>query len=228
MAERIAVLEERPFWKRALGFVIWAAVIIACVIGGRWGYRQWRASQLIPRLAAIQDVPDDAVLGGLVNLRCAAADEALSLYAADSVLRCYSPRRRFFLWTVPPKVDGTQLLMYYRVAPGSEEAILPWSTSWRGNGVSYRSVGITGLALEGEKLSVRFRLSKELSATTGLAVDAKYSSEFTLDEFAKLMDNCELDVRKEGLSHPDLGWPANLLKRAGALTPAAHDKLRGK
>ncbi len=229
MSDRAAPLAERPPWqKKLLSFAIWLAVTIACVLAGRWGYRKWRTSQLAPRLTVITDTPDDAALGELVGLRCSGADEALSAYAADSVLRCYSPAKRFFLWTAPPKSDGVQLLMYYRVLPGSEGAILPWTTVWKGNGVRYHSAEVTGLALEGEKVTVSFKLSKDLSSATGLAAGAQYNAGFTLEEFAKLMDNCELDVKKEGLSHPDLGWPANLLKRAGALTPEVLGKLQKK
>ncbi len=222
--------QDRPAWKRAGSLLLWALVIVLCVVAGRLGYRYWRVSQLAPRLASIKDKPDDAALGGLVNLRCAAADSKLADYALESPLRCYSTKRRFFLWTAPPKVDGTQLLMYYRVAPGTEGALLSWNAVWKGNGVSYRSAQITGAEFlsGGEKLSVEFKLSQDLCAATGLAVDKRHTAEFTIDEFVKLIEDTELDVPKSGLSHPDLGWPVNLLKRAGVLTPEVHDKLRGK
>jgi len=229
-AAEAALCASRPAWKRAVSFLLWVLAVILCAAGARLAYRYWRVSQLAPRLAGIRGKPDDAALGGLVNLRCGAADARLLDYALESPLRCYSPRRRFFLWTAPPGADGTQLLMYYRVVPGSEGALLPWNRVWRGNGVSYRSVRITGLEFRtgGEKLGVEFKLSKALSATTGLPAEKRFTAEFPLDEFVKLVQNAELDVPKAGLSHPDLGWPANLLERAGELTPEVLDKLRGK
>jgi hypothetical protein len=217
---------ERPLWRKVVSFLVTAAIIVLCAWVGRVIFREWKAGKLGSRLGAAAGKPDDEAVGGLINLRCSSADEALTTYADGSELRCYLPSRHIFLWSAAPKADGTQLLMYYRPAPGSEDSILPWSSSWKGNGVSYRTVALTRLEAAGEKLTVEFKLGDTLPAVTGIGAQAVHRAEFTVDEFLKLVDSCELDVPKGGLSHPDLGWPANLLKRAGALTPAVHEKLR--
>jgi len=119
-------------------------------------------------------------------------------------------------------------LMHYRLAPGSEDALLPWSVSWKGSGISYGSVELTRLEAAGGKLAVAFRLSASLSRTTGLPEGKSYAASFTPDEFLKLMDEGELEVKKASLYDADLGWPASLLARAGAFSDAVREKLKKK
>jgi hypothetical protein len=230
MSDRVAMLPgERPWWRRLLGHVITVAIVVALVLVGRWGYREWKVSGLAPRLQkAPAEKPDDEAVGTLLTLRCASAREALWNHADGSALRCYLPEKHLYMWVTPRKTDGTQLLMYYRLPPGSADAILPWNVVWKGNGVSYRNVELTKLSLAGEKLTAEFKLADTLPAILGLSADEVHRAEFKPEEFVKLVDTCELDVRKAPLTHPDLGWPANLLKRAGALTPKVYDKLRKK
>jgi hypothetical protein len=194
------------------------------------GYRHWKMGRLAPRLQQAVGKPDDVVLGELVNLHCAAADRKLSEYAAGSPLRCYSASLRFFLWTAPPGQDGVQQLVVYRMAPRGEGVLLPWQRVWKASGISYCNAQVTGAEIvtragDGQ-LRLEFKLCGELAEVTGLPAEARYTAVFACGEFAKLVEKAELDVPKSGLSHPDLAWPASLLKHADALTPEVHDRLR--
>lgn len=224
---RDRISAQRPLWKRGLSFAISIAVILLCVWLGRTLHREYQAGQLAPQLEAATGKPTDAI-GDLISLRCDSADEALAKYAAGSPRRCYFAKRRIFLWAGPRAEDGTQLLMYYRLAPGSEDALLGWNVRWQGKGIGYDSAELIRLGAADGKLTVEFRLSPSFAGTAGLAGGKSHTASFTPDEFVQLMDDGELKIKKASLRKAAYGWPVNLLERAGAFTDEVRGKLKKK